>query len=366
MRRRAARNQQNQQNVRDDAGLALLRNANEVGVNESNLRVDQNVGAQAADLEIQIPDDLRSNADSLNSEGATIHSDLSGSDDSQSGSAMEDGGADEDDANDSDMDNEEMDELEQLHDRGFLWQTPAGEITESKAILLNCIADSKARPIVQNVKCHNGFWGCDYCYHPGVMYEGSSQAKYPMDDTIYHMIIVSLMMLELLIPKQRLVKIAFDFNTITVSGDARVFPFSEEETEALLQSGHNVTPLSYECMVIQKVMFHSRCYTRKGEKTDSSIVQLKSGQFGAVERIIDPANFRGPTEPTVLVLLCSINVAQQPLVSHHTGAKAEHIVKCCPIVHGNLTVVKAPDIKQLLILMNCGELFLYHYFSKHD
>lgn len=94
MRRRAARNQQNQQNVRDDAGLALLRNANE---------------AQAADLEIQIPDDLRSNADSLNSEGATIHSDLSGSDDSQSGSAMEDGGADEDDANDLDMDNEEMD-----------------------------------------------------------------------------------------------------------------------------------------------------------------------------------------------------------------------------------------------------------------
>lgn len=72
-------------------------------------------------------------------------------------------------------------EVDDLYENGFIWSAPNGDILTSKVILLNCVADSKARPLVQNSKMHNGYWGCSLCDHPGVIYEGSNQAKYPMN-----------------------------------------------------------------------------------------------------------------------------------------------------------------------------------------
>lgn len=77
-----------------------------------------------------------------------------------------------------------VNEVSDLYENGFTWCNPAGDIVRSKCILLNCVADSKAKPLVQGVKMHSGYWGCGYCLHPGVMFEGSSQAKYPVNDDL--------------------------------------------------------------------------------------------------------------------------------------------------------------------------------------
>lgn len=519
-------------------------------------------------------------------------------------------------------------ELDSLYEEGFYWNPPDGGRVKSRAILLNCIADSKARPLVQNCKMHNGYWGCGYCTHPGVMFAGSSQAKYPMNDDLvifndnsfsytvnapdpktkeptvfsvedreksqmrrdmelaemnrnelgdgdingvkgksvlmslssfdlvfgftvdymhavllgttrqltmlwfdstshsrlyyvgqhiesvnkrlksirppvtisrrprklcerkkwhanewrswllyyslpclegilparylkHHCLLVSAIFLllkdeisnheldratvylgtyctefsklysedliyfnvHLLLHLGKCVKlwgplycysafsfesangklvnlvkgtrgvlnqiaekyskckalpkvvsmyhtgerflnycqdimtyqssqIAFKFDSVTVLGSLKSYPLDEEERNAFQANGMNITPLSYERMLIRGVMYHARCYTRRGEKSDSSVVQLFSGRFGAILRIIQPSN----GEPRVRVLLSEIQtLPRQPIVSHQCGARAEHILVCAPIVFSGLYFVYADDIKQLAILIDCQD-----------
>lgn len=151
-------------------------------------------------------------------------------------------------------------------------------------------------------------------------------------------------------------QIAYKFDSVTVLGSLKLFPLVEEETRAFEASGMNITPLSYERMLIRNVMYHARCYMRKGEKSDSSVVQLFSGQFGVIKRIIDPSNVRNTNEPKVQVVLCEIHTRpREPITSHPCGASAEHIIMCAPIVFGSLRIISADAIKQLAILIDCVE-----------
>ncbi|XP_067214623.1 uncharacterized protein [Linepithema humile] len=58
-------------------------------------------------------------------------------------------------------------EAKKLHSEGLNWTSPTGVRINSKIIVLNCVLDSIAKPLVQQIKQFNGFYGCSYCTHPG-------------------------------------------------------------------------------------------------------------------------------------------------------------------------------------------------------
>lgn len=78
-------------------------------------------------------------------------------------------------------------EAKVLYNDGLDWKAPSGELINSKIVLFAGVLDSKAKPIVQNIKQFNGYFGCGYCYHPGVVLEEGTHAKYPMNDDVYMM-----------------------------------------------------------------------------------------------------------------------------------------------------------------------------------
>ncbi|CAL1295766.1 unnamed protein product [Larinioides sclopetarius] len=66
-------------------------------------------------------------------------------------------------------------EAKVLSKEGLVW----GYGKASKVFFLLCVADSVAKPQLQNVKQFNGKYGCPYCYHPGEIVEGN-QIRYPV------------------------------------------------------------------------------------------------------------------------------------------------------------------------------------------
>ncbi|KAK3925612.1 Bifunctional protein Aas [Frankliniella fusca] len=527
-----------------------------------------------------------------------------------------------------------VDEINELYENGFTWHSPTGRQIRSKCILLNCVADSKAKPLVQGVKMHNGYWGCGYCNHPGKMYEGSSQAKYPLNNDIlqlqdfsynytetapdpldkenvrhfevtdrsnvqirrdmveaenqrnvrgegdiqgvrgvsvlmniphfdlvfgfvvdylhgvllgvtkhvtslwmdstssgelyyigwraedvdkillrlkpptkisrrtravsserckwhanewrswllyyslpalrgilpkryleHHCLLVSAIQILLqdkisrddlydatkylrvyctqfsvlysepkcffnvhlllhlgkcvnlwgplfcysafpfehangelvklvkgvrgvshqiadkytkckMIPKllsmynvrdrvlqyceqllcYRSCAVATKCDGVTLLGKASPVPFQDGELEALEDSEHVVTNMSYERMMINRINYHARCYRRKGERSDNSIVKLKCGSYAVIYRIIDPEKYRGIGVPRPLLLLKKINVERDPAVSHRqSGAKARHIITCSMIVYGDYFVATTDDVACCVILMSCPQ-----------
>ncbi|KAG8176740.1 hypothetical protein JTE90_003371 [Oedothorax gibbosus] len=57
-------------------------------------------------------------------------------------------------------------EMYDLYHNGFSWQHHE-EVIETKVITLNCVVDSVAKPTLQGTTQFNGYFGCNYCYHPG-------------------------------------------------------------------------------------------------------------------------------------------------------------------------------------------------------
>ena len=143
------------------------------------------------------------------------------------------------------------------------------------------------------------------------------------------------------------------FETVTVLGSSRPVPFQDGEEYALRISDHRITTSSYERMIINRIIYHARCYRRKGKKSDSSVIKLNCGSYGAIHRIIDPANYNGPGEPKPIVLLRKINIENEAVASHPAGAKATHIKQCSLIVYGDYIVITTDNIVGSAILMNC-------------
>lgn len=141
---------------------------------------------------------------------------------------------------------------------------------------------------------------------------------------------------------------------ITVLGKRVCRPLSEEQGRAIAESGHIVTTETYERMIVNGVMIHARCYSRRGQKSDSSVAILTNKRICALERIIDPQYFQGDGPPKFLALIRKVNVnMSESIVVHPHGAKAAHIKPCGPIVYGDYQVVTLDVFTDVLILMDC-------------
>lgn len=66
-------------------------------------------------------------------------------------------------------------EAQDLSNEGIVW---GYRKRKTKVFFLLCVADSIAKPQLQNIKQFNGKYGCPYCYHPGEIIEGN-QRRYP-------------------------------------------------------------------------------------------------------------------------------------------------------------------------------------------
>lgn len=147
-----------------------------------------------------------------------------------------------------------------------------------------------------------------------------------------------------------------EYNSVKILGNPIFLRLAPDELLTFRNSGHHVTSCSFQRMLIDNVMYHAGVYRRKGVKSETSVVRLQSGQFSKIERIIDPAHFRGSGEPQVLLMLRNINVLpRNQFVTHLSGARAEHIWKCSPVMYGDLSIVTADLIKEIAILIECTD-----------
>lgn len=62
-----------------------------------------------------------------------------------------------------------VEETLHLQDHGFHWENVDNETITTKVYPLVLVADSVARPLLQNFKQYNGEFGCSYCLHKGVL-----------------------------------------------------------------------------------------------------------------------------------------------------------------------------------------------------
>lgn len=150
-------------------------------------------------------------------------------------------------------------------------------------------------------------------------------------------------------------QIATNFNGVVVLGGALPVPLQNEEQAALQRAGHEVTSETYERMIIDGVLYHARCYRRKGKKSDSSAIKLTCGSYGVINRILHPPNRDQDDNAKPLVLVRKINVDNESVTSHTAGAKASHIKQCSLIVFGDFEVTTTENILCQVILMNCFE-----------
>ena len=60
-----------------------------------------------------------------------------------------------------------VDECNHLYEHGLEWESESGQTVTSKVLPSFLVADSVARPVIQNFKQFNGEFGCSYCLHKG-------------------------------------------------------------------------------------------------------------------------------------------------------------------------------------------------------
>ena len=60
-----------------------------------------------------------------------------------------------------------FDECTDLYSNGLTWQSDSGEVFTSKVLVTIMVADSVARPLIQNFKQFNGEFGCSFCTQKG-------------------------------------------------------------------------------------------------------------------------------------------------------------------------------------------------------
>ncbi|KAL1426940.1 hypothetical protein MTO96_003239 [Rhipicephalus appendiculatus] len=68
-------------------------------------------------------------------------------------------------------------QLEELNKSGLRWEF-AGTVIKSKVFCICCCADSPARAAMQHMVQFNGYYGCSWCYHPGVNVNVDGTVKY--------------------------------------------------------------------------------------------------------------------------------------------------------------------------------------------
>ncbi|KAK6492328.1 hypothetical protein HHUSO_G4649 [Huso huso] len=76
-----------------------------------------------------------------------------------------------------------VEEAKMLTELGVKWRKKDKTIVTSKIVGICCCVDSVARPAMQNSTQYNGYFGCSWCYHPGMLVSG--QVKYPVSEVEY-------------------------------------------------------------------------------------------------------------------------------------------------------------------------------------
>ncbi|KAJ1530204.1 hypothetical protein ONE63_005131 [Megalurothrips usitatus] len=75
-----------------------------------------------------------------------------------------------------------VEEIKRLYETGFKWNHQ-GEIVTTRVVPLNSVLDSVCKPKVQQMSQFYGYYGCNYCEHPGVKIPEHPQPRYIVPDT---------------------------------------------------------------------------------------------------------------------------------------------------------------------------------------
>ncbi len=77
-----------------------------------------------------------------------------------------------------------VDECIELYSNGLTWQSDSGKVVTSKVLVTIMLADSVARPLIQNFKQFNGEFGCSFCMQKGtsVLKRRGRVSAYPYEN----------------------------------------------------------------------------------------------------------------------------------------------------------------------------------------
>lgn len=154
----------------------------------------------------------------------------------------------------------------------------------------------------------------------------------------------------------RVAAVSMKIKSVTLIGATRHVPLSVAEREAFAGAAIAAQVFSYGRFIKGGVMYHSKCYARKGEKSDDSAVQLQNGSYGVIQRIFIADGQPPLFQRSVQVLLKSIRTVPSSQVEsyyHKDGARASHIKRCFPLVFGELYFINAEEIACKVLLIRC-------------
>jgi hypothetical protein len=142
---------------------------------------------------------------------------------------------------------------------------------------------------------------------------------------------------------------SFTVEDITLVGHQKFIQLTGEERLAFTTIGLLPTGVFYERMIKRGMLYHARLYSRRGRRSDDSVIRFNNGEYAAIQRIIVRL------DGDVVLLVRSINVNNAAVItSHPCGSKAKHIKLCRPIVYGNLCFAHARDVQSKCVFMACG------------
>jgi mRNA-degrading endonuclease RelE of RelBE toxin-antitoxin system len=141
--------------------------------------------------------------------------------------------------------------------------------------------------------------------------------------------------------------------TVTVIGTQVEAILKNYEAEAFRRAGKEICKFSYQRFLKKGVMYHARCYSRRGEKSDDSVIRLHSGRYGVIYRILIEQD--GIRQKAIKVLVRLLNIERNRYITAYGQAKAQHIKCCSAVLFGDMTFVDAEDIATKAIILNCGD-----------
>lgn len=130
----------------------------------------------------------------------------------------------------------------------------------------------------------------------------------------------------------------------TLIGNQKFIPLQADERHIFEANGVNATGGFYERLIRNRILYHGRLYSRRGEKSDDSVVRLKDGSYAAIWRIVKRMDGQ------IVLFLRKINVERDFVAG---GCRAKHIKLCSPVVYGDFFFSNVQDIVTKSIIMPC-------------
>jgi hypothetical protein len=131
----------------------------------------------------------------------------------------------------------------------------------------------------------------------------------------------------------------------TLIGNQKFIQLQADEIQCFEANGIHATGCFYERLIRNRILYHCRLYSRRGEKSDDSVVRLRDGSYAAIWRIVKRL------DEQVVVFLRRINIERGFVVG---GCRASHIKMCSAVVYGDFFFADVEDIAAKAIIMPCG------------